>query len=53
MIKHIFERVFDQIPLKDLKTDDGLIFLLNCLDKYCGNDELVDNLEKYEDFESF
>ena len=52
-ITHIRERVFDQIPLKDLKTDDGLIILLNFLDKHCGKDELVDSLEKYEDFESF
>ena len=50
---HIRERVFDQIPLQDLKTDDGLIILLNFLDKHCGKDELVDSLEKYEDFESF
>ena len=50
---HIRERVFDQIPLKDLKTDDGLIILLNVLDKHCGKDELVDSLEKFEDFESF
>ena len=50
---HIRERVFDQIPLKDLKTDDGLIILLIFLDKHCGKDELVDSLEKYEDFESF
>ena len=35
-----------------LKTDDGLIILLNFLDKHCGKDELVDSLEKYEDFES-
>ena len=50
---HIRERVFEQIPLKDLKTDDGLIILLNFLDKHCGKDELVDSLERYEDFESF
>ena len=50
---HIRERVLDQIPLKDLKTDDGLTILLNFLDKHCGKDELVDSLEKYEDFESF
>ena len=43
----------DQIPLKDLKTDDGLIILLKFLDKHCGKDELVDSLDKYEDFESF
>ena len=49
----IREKVFDQISLQDLKTDDGLIILLNFLDKHCGKDELVDSLEKYEDFESF
>ena len=50
---HIRERVFDQIPLQDLKTDDGLNILLNFLDKHCGKDELTNGLEKYEDFESF
>ena len=50
---YIPERVFDQIPLQDLKTDNGLIILLNFLDKHCGKDELVDSLEKNEDFESF
>ena len=50
---HIRERVFVQISLQDLKTDDGLIILLNFLNKQCGKDELVDSLEKYEDFESF
>ena len=28
-------------------------FLLDCLDKHCGNGELVNSLDKYEDFESF
>ena len=48
MMKHIFEREL----LQDLKTDDGLIILLKFLDKHCGKDDLVDSLEKYEDFES-
>ena len=32
---HIPEKVFDQIPFQDLKTDNGLIILLNFLDKHC------------------
>ena len=47
------ERVFDQILLLDLKTDDGLTILLNFLDKYFGKDEFVDSLEKYEEIENF
>ena len=35
-----------------MKIDDGLIILLNFLDKHCGNDEFVDSFKKYEDFES-
>ena len=50
---HSRERIFDRIPLQDLKTEDGLIILLKFSDKHCGKDELVDSLDKYEDFESF
>ena len=50
---HIRERVFDQILLQDLKTDDGLIILLNALDKPCEKDEFVGGLEKYENCENF
>ena len=54
MMKHIIrKRFFDQIPLQDLKTEDGLIILLKFLDKHCWKDELVDSLDKYEDFRSF
>ena len=50
---NIKEKVFDEIPLEDLKTADGLIILLRFLDKLLGKDDLVDSFEKYDDFEKF
>ena len=49
----IREKVFDQIALDDLKSDDGLTVLLNFLDKHLAKDDLTDSLEKFEDFEDF
>ena len=49
----IREKVFDQIPLDDLKSDDGFTVLLNFLDKHLAKDDLSDSLEKFEDFEDF
>ena len=49
----IREKVFDQIPLDDLKSDDGFTVLLNFLDKLLAKDDLSDSLEKFEDFEDF
>ena len=45
------ENVFDQIPLDDLKSDDGFTVLLNFMDKHLAKDVLSDSLEK--DFEDF
>ena len=49
----IREKVFHQIPLDDLKSDDGFTVLLNFLDKHLAKDDLSDSLEKFEDFEDF
>lgn len=49
----IREKVFDQIPVDDLKSADGLTVLLNFLDKHLAKDDLTDCLEKFEDFEDF
>ena len=49
----IREKVFDQIPLEDLKSYDGLTVLLNFLDKHLAKDELSDSLKKFEDFEDY
>ena len=49
----IREKVFDQIPVDDLKSDDGLTVLLNFLDKHLAKDDLTDSLEKFEDFDDF
>ena len=49
----IREKVFDQIKLDDLKKDDGLDTLVQFLDKHLAKDDLVDSLEKFEDFEDF
>ena len=50
---HIWERELDQKQLEDLKTNDGLIIYSEFLDKHCGKDELVDTLDKCEEFDSF
>ena len=50
---NIKERVFNEITLEDLKTDDGLTILLKFFDRLLGKEDLVDSLEKYEDFERF
>ena len=49
----IREKVFDQIPLEDFKSYDGLTVLLNFLNKHLAKDELSDSLEKFEDFEDY
>ena len=45
--------MFDQIPVDDLKSDDGLTVLLKFLDQHLAKDDLTDSLEKFEDFEDF
>ena len=49
----IKDKVFDQIPIDDLKDDSGLDILLAFLDKHLGKDDLVDSLDKFEDFDEF
>ena len=46
----IKEKVFDQIPLDDLKTDFGLNILIAFLDKHLAKDDLADSVEKFDDF---
>ena len=49
----IREKVFDQIPIDDLKSADGLNVLLNFFDQLLAKDDLSDSLEKFEDFDVF
>lgn len=49
----IKDKVFDQIPLDDLKSEDGLNILLAFLDKHLAKDDLADSLEKFEDFDDY
>ncbi|ESO88643.1 hypothetical protein LOTGIDRAFT_165427 [Lottia gigantea] len=46
-------QVFDQIPLESLKVENGLQTLIDFLDENLGKDDLVDCLEKYEEFDSY
>ena len=43
--------MFDELSLDDLQKDGGLDILVKYLDKHLGKDDLVDCLEKYEEFE--
>ena len=47
----IKEKLFDQIALDELKDEDGLNILIAFLDKHLGKDDLVDSIEKSEDFD--
>ena len=49
----IRERVFEELELSDLKKEDGMKTLTDYLDKNLGKDDLVDSLEKFEDFEDY
>ena len=49
----IREKVFDQISIGDLKSDDGLDILIAFMDLHLAKDDLTDNLEKFEDFDDF
>ena len=46
----IREQVMEQVPLADLKKDEGLKILLTFMEKKLGKDDMEDCLEKYEDF---
>ena len=49
----IKDKVFDQIPLDDLKTDFGLNILIAFLNKHLAKDNLADSVEKFDDFDDF
>ena len=49
----IKDKVFDQIPLDDLKTDFRLNILIAFLDKHLAKDDLADSVEKIDDFDDF
>ena len=41
------------MKLEDLKKDNGLKLFIDFLDSKLGKDDLVNSLEKFEDFEDF
>ena len=49
----IREKVFDQIPIDNLKSADVLNVLLNFLDQHLAKDDLSDSPEMFEDFDDF
>ena len=49
----IKDKVFDQIPLDDLKSDFGLSLLIEFLDKHLAKDDLTDSLDKFDEFDDF
>ena len=42
----IRDKVFDQLPLEDLKKENGFSVLVTFLDKHLGKDDLSDSIEK-------
>ena len=48
----IREIVFSGLSLDDLTKEDSLNILIKFLDGYLGKDELVDSIDKFEDFEN-
>ena len=49
----IRQRVFEELSLEDLGSNDGMKKLFNFLDEKLGKDDLADSLEKFEDFDDF
>ena len=47
------EKLFNEISVADLKSDDGLSTLLEFLDQNLGKDDLTDSFDKFEDFNKF
>ena len=45
--------MFDQVPVDDLKIEDGLNVLLNFLDQHLAKNDLTDSLDTLEDFDDF
>jgi transposase InsO family protein len=44
-------KLFAELKLDKLKQDDGMKQLVDFLDKHLGKDDIVDSLEKFEEFE--
>ena len=49
----IREKLFSGLSLDDLTKEGSLTVLIKFLDGYLGKDELVDSIDKFEDFENF
>ena len=49
----IREKVLDELSLDDLQGEGGLHILVNFFDKHLGKDDLVDCLEKFDEFEEY
>ena len=49
----IKEKVFGGLKLDDLNSENGMSLLFQFLDKHLLEDELMDSLNKFEDFENF
>ena len=49
----IREKVFDELDLEVLNAENGLEKLIEFFDKTLGKDDLVDILEKFEEFEDY
>ena len=49
----IKDKVYDQISLDDLKSEDGLNILITFMDKHLAKYDLADSLEKFEDFDDY
>ena len=50
---NIKEKVFDGLKLDDLNSENGMSLLFQFLDKHLLEDDLMDSLNKFEDFENF
>ena len=50
---NIKEKVFGGLKLDDLNSENGMSLLFQLLDKHLLEDELMDSLNKFEDFENF
>ena len=51
--KQIKDKVFDQISLDELKSENGLNILLTFLDKHLGEDDLADSADNFDDLDDF
>ena len=49
----IKEKVFGELKLDDLNSENGMSLLFQFLDQHLLADELMDSLKKFEDFENF